>query len=157
MICFKISIFALSDTTLSCSSKRSIKLWFALKLVSLHYQTQLSSCRYDSVYVVICFKISIFALSDTTPCFLNISPSVLWFALKLVSLHYQTQPSRITNSLTAVVICFKISIFALSDTTITALRTNCLKLWFALKLVSLHYQTQRLRKKQAWQLRCDLL
>ena len=41
-------------------------LCFALKLVSLHYQTQLSMLSYDLERVVICFKISIFALSDTT-------------------------------------------------------------------------------------------
>ena len=41
----------------------------------------------------------------------------MWFALKLVSLHYQTQQLLESEWLAEVVICFKISIFALLDTT----------------------------------------
>ena len=68
--------------------------------------------------VVICFKISIFALSDTTICDFILGKEQLWFALKLVSLHYQTQQEIGEDKTEHVVICFKISIFALSDTTI---------------------------------------
>ena len=93
-------------------------MWFALKLVSLHYQTQRVDIRYTDKEVVICFKISIFALSDTTDGSKDVIISSLWFALKLVSLHYQTQPAICALRRLAVVICFKISIFALSDTTI---------------------------------------
>ena len=73
-----------------------------------------------AIKVVICFKISIFALSDTTRWCMNIQTEALWFALKLVSLHYQTQQTLVYQFTQGVVICFKISIFALSDTTPSA-------------------------------------
>ena len=41
MISFKISIFALSNTTGSGQPLGARALWLALKLVSLHYQIQL--------------------------------------------------------------------------------------------------------------------
>ena len=120
----------------------STRLWFALKLVSLHYQTQPRIAGLTALSVVICFKISIFALSDTTQDVFFDSLQELWFALKLVSLHYQTQRINKPTYREFVVICFKISIFALSDTTIIAIAGIAHGLWFALKLVSLHYQTQ---------------
>ena len=43
---------------------------------------------------MISFKISIFALSNTTRKMKLIEPDVLWLALKLVSLHYQIQPNK---------------------------------------------------------------
>ena len=45
---------------------------------------------------------------------------VLWLALKLVSLHYQIQPLDKDDNASVVVISFKISIFALSNTTQSA-------------------------------------
>jgi len=56
-----------------------------------------------------------------------------------------------------VVICFKISIFALSDTTEVGFLCGCRLLWFALKLVSLHYQTQRSKTMVEAIAGCDLL
>ena len=67
--------------------------------------------------VVISFKISIFALSNTTTSICSVSAKLLWLALKLVSLHYQIQPSVVLLAVKWVVISFKISIFALSNTT----------------------------------------
>ena len=157
MICFKISIFALSDTTSDFKPYNRTPLWFALKLVSLHYQTQLQSFDTIEEAVVICFKISIFALSDTTYRVFGKLAEVLWFALKLVSLHYQTQ--RLIKNIIKmkVVICFKISIFALSDTTCRCKTHVTRWLWFALKLVSLHYQTQPERRGWKEPKCCDLL
>ena len=52
----------------------------------------------------------------------------MWLALKLVSLHYQIQQTRETSNVATVVISFKISIFALSNTTIVSVNeasTSC--------------------------------
>ena len=50
VIRFKINIFALSDTTMEDYGKSYLLLWFALKLVSLHYQTQLNNiCVVSSI------------------------------------------------------------------------------------------------------------
>ena len=66
VISFKISIFALSNTTCQDVQKQLNKLWLALKLVSLHYQIQHIKDVSQAIRVVISFKISIFALSNTT-------------------------------------------------------------------------------------------
>ena len=94
-----------------------LMLWIALKLVSLYYQTQLHVLISLLLAVVNCFKISIFVLSNTTSLFVKIILFLLWIALKLVSLYYQTQQ-------------------------IKKYPRNLQELWIALKLVSLYYQTQ---------------
>ena len=92
VICLKISIFVVSNTTIKVFVKFKFKLWFAWKFLSLWYQTQpvplvgISevSCDllenfylcgikhnlvpkiYDKLFVVICLKISIFVVSNTT-------------------------------------------------------------------------------------------
>ena len=142
MISFKISIFALSNTTKLTSEYSHLKLWLALKLVSLHYQIQRVSCMRLRWYVVISFKISIFALSNTTCNPKSGIKLLLWLALKLVSLHYQIQLCGLLLLCPWVVISFKISIFALSNTTDDTSWLMHSLLWLALKLVSLHYQIQ---------------
>ena len=142
MISFKISIFALSNTTGNYILKPKVKLWLALKLVSLHYQIQPSQNNEVRSRVVISFKISIFALSNTTYNTCTEYTLMLWLALKLVSLHYQIQLIFLRKSIILVVISFKISIFALSNTTLGYIAHMPIKLWLALKLVSLHYQIQ---------------
>ena len=117
-------------------------MWLALKLVSLHYQIQLLPKFSTRVNVVISFKISIFALSNTTTTLYKRRREALWLALKLVSLHYQIQLTIKQIKRKTVVISFKISIFALSNTTHTNDIAMARRLWLALKLVSLHYQIQ---------------
>ena len=68
---------------------------------------------------------------------------MLWLALKLVSLHYQIQQTIQNTAREVVVISFKISIFALSNTTGNRFLVQNMELWLALKLVSLHYQIQQ--------------
>ena len=97
-----------------------------------------------------CFKISIFVLSNTTQVLLKGALIMLWIALKLVSLYYQTQPCLTNWLIRAVVNCFKISIFVLSNTTKSRPLINPTPLWIALKLVSLYYQTQLVRWFRYW-------
>ena len=119
VICLKISIFVVSNTTPSdgsyyrfscdllenfylCGIKHNpIKkpnnrrqLWFAWKFLSLWYQTQLIKHIKANTYVVICLKISIFVVSNTTRFLNAICKSRLWFAWKFLSLWYQTQPDQ---------------------------------------------------------------
>ena len=160
-----------------------LMLWIALKLVSLYYQTQLHVLISLLLAVVNCFKISIFVLSNTTSLFVKIilfllwialklvslyyqtqqikkyprNLQELWIALKLVSLYYQTQPYLWQMQTRTVVNCFKISIFVLSNTTWPRLTAFHPLLWIALKLVSLYYQTQpKLFNKYGIE-RCELL
>ena len=74
------------------------QLWLALKLVPLHYQIQLVVEDSLNKAVVISFKISIFALSNTTDKWTDEIGLALWLALKLVSLHYQIQPPALSQS-----------------------------------------------------------
>ena len=67
-------------------------LWFAKKLVSLHEHIQLLKFVYRNAYVVICWKISIFAWAYTTKAVIAYKKVELWFAEKLVSLHEHIQP-----------------------------------------------------------------
>ena len=117
MICLKISIFVVSNTTEALRANLVLELWFAWKFLSLWYQTQLilnssnpsASCdllenfylcgikhndsmvSVSELLVVICLKISIFVVSNTThPC-RSACSGMLWFAWKFLSLWYQTQ------------------------------------------------------------------
>ena len=169
MICLKISIFVVSNTTLSWLRRMSAELWFAWKFLSLWYQTQLSTIYnitatgcdlLENFYlcgikhnqtihhiplssVVICLKISIFVVSNTTWLIINTYINWLWFAWKFLSLWYQTQLyhfCKLANIscdllenfylcgikhncllqvriIMVVVICLKISIFVVSNTT----------------------------------------
>ena len=158
MICLKISIFVVSNTTQEAR-------W------------------YRSSRVVICLKISIFVVSNTTESVIQLPFFALWFAWKFLSLWYQTQlqdysPFRfgccdlLENfylcgikhnytthyaNTTRVVICLKISIFVVSNTT-TRHKSPCLYLlWFAWKFLSLWYQTQQPPQHLPLPSSCDLL
>ena len=155
MISFKISIFALSNTTGNCLRRKYLRLWLALKLVSLHYQIQHIPITYPWHGVVISFKISIFALSNTTYMYTSSLQERLWLALKLVSLHYQIQQFPSKRGESNVVISFKISIFALSNTTSRGDGLRNVSLWLALKLVSLHYQIQHVKIFSTASICCD--
>ena len=137
VICFKIRIFALRQTSLALCEWRARSLWFALKFVSLRLDKhQAVSCsRWWSV--VICFKIRIFALRQTSRGRRGKSPSRLWFALKFVSLRLDKHHYVDDDSDKDVVICFKIRIFALRQTSHQNILYHEVRLWFALKFVSL--------------------
>ena len=66
VICWKISIFAPAKTTYRDWVIRICRLWFAEKLVSLHQQKQQVYDKENGKFVVICWKISIFAPAKTT-------------------------------------------------------------------------------------------
>ena len=158
-------------------------MWFAWKFLSLWYQTQLCNLRNRSPSVVICLKISIFVVSNTTSIRKSISIIWLWFAWKFLSLWYQTQPSTkniwqtlccdllenfylcgikhnaisIRSLFISVVICLKISIFVVSNTTDVRIYDKSKWLWFAWKFLSLWYQTQLCAVCLSPLLGCDLL
>ena len=118
-------------------------MWFAWKFLSLWYQTQqkvptilkdlscdllenfyLCGIKHNrsylvclSILVVICLKISIFVVSNTTCVLLFSYLLLLWFAWKFLSLWYQTQRLIECKNREDVVICLKISIFVVSNTT----------------------------------------
>ena len=183
VICLKISIFVVSNTTYLVLPLHWLWLWFAWKFLSLWYQTQhnmremliwigcdllenfylcgIKHNRFDlsliRFSVVICLKISIFVVSNTTPMFfIETSPS-LWFAWKFLSLWYQTQLNSKILFIFSVVICLKISIFVVSNTTTRWNRTYRDWLWFAWKFLSLWYQTQHTTVRRYTIFRCDLL
>ena len=117
VICLKISIFVVSNTTTTATPTTTIKLWFAWKFLSLWYQTQLS-------IVVSCYRISCDLLENFYLCGIKHNQRI------------EYQDGRF------VVICLKISIFVVSNTTSDELLQTAYKLWFAWKFLSLWYQTQ---------------
>ena len=124
------------------------ELWFAFKLVSLNHWKQHFSRSSASVYVVICFQISIFEPLETTRQLRDIRILLLWFAFKLVSLNHWKQRYYYFSSASIVVICFQISIFEPLETTLLLLLIQLKKLWFAFKLVSLNHWKQPSLKKE---------
>ena len=92
--------------------------------------------------VVICFQISIFEPLETTKCQFLRNLETLWFAFKLVSLNHWKQHCDAYYMLTAVVICFQISIFEPLETTKPTILRRTRTLWFAFKLVSLNHWKQ---------------
>ena len=143
-------------------------LWFAWKFLSLWYQTQLvqiSSLLFigcdllENFYlcgikhnfplsvlpfqlVVICLKISIFVVSNTTYFVMLLAKTQLWFAWKFLSLWYQTQPIAFPPFIRAR--CDLLENFYLcgiKHNWYTSLWC-IIGLWFAWKFLSLWYQTQ---------------
>ena len=137
MICFKIRIFALRQTSCNLNHGAWRRLWFALKFVSLRLDKHQERAGCCHQCVVICFKIRIFALRQTSKCWKNWNKNMLWFALKFVSLRLDKHRPTSHKLRRNVVICFKIRIFALRQTSYTLITTNIEPLWFALKFVSL--------------------
>ena len=113
------------------------ELWFAEKFVSLlieqhHVEHIVASC-----YVVICWKIRIFAYWTTPGVAGGALRQPLWFAEKFVSLLIeQHQPPKRTRT-PLVVICWKIRIFAYWTTPTAGELWEGVLLWFAEKFVSL--------------------
>ena len=157
VICFQISIFEPLETTKEQGSRRTSRLWFAFKLVSLNHWKQLHYYRNFQHRVVICFQISIFEPLETThllsPCYTE----VLWFAFKLVSLNHWKQLNRDSLPTRYVVICFQISIFEPLETTIMQNGEPITELWFAFKLVSLNHWKQHVHARIHGRRSCDLL
>ena len=87
VICFKIRIFAQRQTSIRWEVFELLQLWFALKFVSLHKDKHLREHVADDKWVVICFKIRIFAQRQTSKLDDGTVQNKLWFALKFVSLH----------------------------------------------------------------------
>ena len=119
VICFQISIFAVLETARHLTLNTARKLWFAFRLVSLQYWKQPLGWCYETVLVVICFQISIFAVLETAPKDAKTTAQGLWFAFRLVSLQYWKQRSESSLQKAIVVICFQISIFAVLETAST--------------------------------------
>ena len=143
MICLKISIFVVSNTTKSTNHIERLELWFAWKFLSLWYQTQpfllglfinpscdllenfyLCGIKHNlcliiflSAFVVICLKISIFVVSNTTVT--RHLPSGLRCDLLenfyLCGIKHNLFSQHLIHL--AVVICLNISIFVVSNTT----------------------------------------
>ena len=132
MICLKISIFVVSNTTYFIFWLIVNTLWFAWKFLSLWYQTQL-------IY---------FFLSCHNSC--DLLENFYLCGIK----HNNMRKMLIRVS---VVICLKISIFVVSNTTSGLLSQTLLLLWFAWKFLSLWYQTQLRDKGCQTIFRCDLL
>ena len=157
VICFQISIFEPLETTGTFKEISFQRLWFAFKLVSLNHWKQLSITITSTVYVVICFQISIFEPLETTWRRKRIVVDSLWFAFKLVSLNHWKQLGCRFGIFNSVVICFQISIFEPLETTIIKQPIIRLWLWFAFKLVSLNHWKQQWENVFRAQVCCDLL
>ena len=166
-------------------------LWFAWKIVLLQYHKHhyrrikyhgsgcdlLEKSYFCSItnikpisispkrYVVICLKNRTFAVSQTSPEVWVTSPTLLWFAWKIVLLQYHKhRPKTKTIALSCcdlleksyfcsitnisifknvlkkvVVICLKNRTFAVSQTSLTLLNLRHIWLWFAWKIVLLQY------------------
>ena len=136
---------------------RSIKLWFAFKLVSLNHwiQRHRRSTRLNAV--VICFQISIFEPLNTARHRRSTWLYTLWFAFKLVSLNHWIQLSVILSYCITVVICFQISIFEPLNTANEMQYQKKKRLWFAFKLVSLNHWIQHKFLFASERESCDLL
>ena len=157
VICLKISIFVVSNTTKckcyhsenSCDLlenfylcgikhnrpwnwRRSCVLWFAWKFLSLWYQTQL--------FFFVCIgRFRCDLLENFYLC--GIKHNFKSFTLERIP----------------VVICLKISIFVVSNTTPMSVVGSMNLLWFAWKFLSLWYQTQLDRQGVDKCNSCDLL
>ena len=157
MICFKILIFVTTDTTALSFNADGTRLWFALKFLSLLLQIQRFAMKAGHYLVVICFKILIFVTTDTTISAEKIAKTLLWFALKFLSLLLQIQRRACQPHSVLVVICFKILIFVTTDTTSEIWLPPRAPLWFALKFLSLLLQIQQSDWGLTARMSCDLL
>ena len=86
VICWKIRIFAYWTTPQPDDKCLQRLLWFAEKFVSLLIEQHRACIFPPPVWVVICWKIRIFAYWTTPPTSRRTRPCQLWFAEKFVSL-----------------------------------------------------------------------
>ena len=140
--CSQISIFASRTTTKHDTPTTSGVLWIALKLVSLRRERQRFNSFYWIRFVVNCSQISIFASRTTTTSSVPPCSTLLWIALKLVSLRRERQRHLYRSQSRCVVNCSQISIFASRTTTGHLPNVWAGLLWIALKLVSLRRERQ---------------
>ena len=91
VICSQISIFEPLKTIKMDIRAIQIRLWFALKLVSLNHWKQYIQFHFWFAQVVICSQISIFEPLKTMREGSPNREALLWFALKLVSLNHWKQ------------------------------------------------------------------
>ena len=132
-------------------------LWFAWKFLSLWYQIQQESVY---LYATNCCDLleNFYLCGIKYNLFLfQIGSHKLWFAWKFLSLWYQIQQHRLAIYQVLVVICLKISIFVVSNTTSNAFKVVLIVLWFAWKFLSLWYQIQLYQKERQIKISCDLL
>ena len=183
MICWKIRIFAYWTTPVLGDNPSLILLWFAEKFVSLlieqhRYNAQKGCCiscdllknsylcllnnthkrrQVREDWVVICWKIRIFAYW-TTPHFHCFKLFFwLWFAEKFVSLLIEQHRTPRSIHIPRVVICWKIRIFAYWTTPSRTGRKVDVQLWFAEKFVSLLIEQHPLTFGNSHRISCDLL
>ena len=183
VICLKISTSVVSTTTACISFILDYLLWFAWKYLPLRYQQQrlptinsihISCDLLENIYlcginnnleandviqrpVVICLKISTFAVSTTTNITIlhNTNCCDLLENIYLCGINNNYQ--NINRMFRCVVICLKISTFAVSTTTYSLDGTSSKPLWFAWKYLPLRYQQQPCCLYWTPISRCDLL
>ena len=129
----------------------------ALKSVSLSKTDISLTVLLQVLRVVICFKIRIFALRQTSLSNNCNHIYKLWFALKFVSLRLDKHLLLVRSETRQVVICFKIRIFALRQTSNGGITNLSNKLWFALKFVSLRLDKHHVESNKELLNSCDLL
>ena len=137
MICWKIRIFAYWTTPRQSAAFSRIQLWFAEKFVSLLIEQHRCGDLCRMRYVVICWKIRIFAYW-TTPSEEKSTFKCSCDLLKnsyLCLLNNTAQPRSSWHR--SVVICWKIRIFAYWTTPLPRPDKKRFMLWFAEKFVSL--------------------
>ena len=137
MICWKIRIFAYWTTPQHQILILPSQLWFAEKFVSLLIEQHHFRTFPNLSFVVICWKIRIFAYWTTPRRTNTFSKSMLWFAEKFVSLLIEQHRRTTQGHNQGVVICWKIRIFAYWTTPLVKVSNASLPLWFAEKFVSL--------------------
>ena len=163
VICWKIRIFAYWTTPFVVNWCLRKVLWFAEKFVSLLIEQHLCRILPWRQYVVICWKIRIFAYWTTPTRPRKRVWTALWFAEKFVSLLIEQHRVSVWNVFglccdllknsylcllnntckmtwrrtLRVVICWKIRIFAYWTTPPSWLHPCTCTLWFAEKFVSL--------------------
>ena len=157
VICWKIRIFAYWTTPSVRQSHTADGLWFAEKFVSLLIEQHQGKGINWITFVVICWKIRIFAYWTTPRKMLIIIGKRLWFAEKFVSLLIEQHQERMPSVGSNVVICWKIRIFAYWTTPLTQPILHTSQLWFAEKFVSLLIEQHRDEAAKYMGVCCDLL
>ena len=132
VICWKIRIFAYWTTPNPSADTWGVSLWFAEKFVSLLIEQHHESLRTSPTA-------SCDLLKNSYLCLLNNTSS----------------GSRCPGG--AVVICWKIRIFAYWTTPRIVAHITHSELWFAEKFVSLLIEQHLFRFSMSWWSRCDLL
>ena len=183
MICWKIRIFAYWTTPLKRFLISICLLWFAEKFVSLLIEQHLKK-NFTNLFICCdLLKNSYLCLLNNTKMIYILGIYLLWFAEKFVSLLIEQHPFEsikpvwaccdlLKNSylcllnnthvctpsdISAVVICWKIRIFAYWTTPQRRMLSQMAVLWFAEKFVSLLIEQHQVGFWPLKKLGCDLL